>query len=67
MFLATVVHRGRVVGTWKKIARKSGGIEVAPLPGARIDTDALAGELARWSAFHGLEPGPIEQADHAEP
>ncbi|WP_449281902.1 winged helix DNA-binding domain-containing protein [Leucobacter sp.] len=72
MFLATAVHRGRVAGTWRRIARKGGGIEVAPLPGAGIDTAALAGELARWSAFHGLEPGPVElsavePADRIEP
>lgn len=67
MFLATVVHRGRVVGTWKRISRKSGGVEVTPLPGERIDHGALAGELARWSAFHGIEPGPVEPARRAEP
>ena len=67
MFLATVVHRGRVVGTWRRIARKSGGIEVTSLPGERIDRKALTGELARWSAFHGLEPGPIEPADRTAP
>ncbi|QBE49803.1 winged helix DNA-binding domain-containing protein [Leucobacter triazinivorans] len=65
MFLATVLHRGRVAGTWKRAARAGGGIEVAALPGARIDLEALAPEAGRWAAFHGLEPGPIRHADAA--
>ncbi|MFT4232560.1 MAG: winged helix DNA-binding domain-containing protein [Leucobacter sp.] len=62
MFLATAVHRGRVVGTWKRVARKAGGIAIAPLPGARVDATALRPALERWSAFHGLDPGPIDLA-----
>ncbi|RGE20061.1 winged helix DNA-binding domain-containing protein [Leucobacter sp. wl10] len=65
VFLATVVHRGRVAGTWRRNARKGGGIGVAPFPGARIDPAALASEHARWSEFHGLEPGPVELAEAA--
>lgn len=59
MFLATVVNRGRVVGTWKRGRTKAGGIEVTPFPGAHIDTAAL--ELANqgWSEFHGVSAGGV--------
>ncbi|PRI09995.1 winged helix DNA-binding domain-containing protein [Leucobacter massiliensis] len=62
MFLATVVHRGRVAGTWRRRTRAGGGIEATPLPGSRLDAAALADEHARWAAFHGLVPGPVELA-----
>ena len=59
MFLATVVRDGRVVGTWRRGARKSAGIEVSPFPGERITAAQLGEEAARWAAFHGLEELPV--------
>lgn len=53
MFLATVVHRGRVVGTWKRGTRRNSGPELTPLPGEALDEAALAPEVERWRAFHG--------------
>lgn len=55
MFLATVVADGRVVGTWKRSARKNGGLELTPLPGMNIDLDALVPAAERWAGFHGRE------------
>lgn len=56
MFLATVLRRGRVVGTWKRGTRKGEGILGTPLPGERLDPGLR--ELRRrardWAAFHGL-------------
>ncbi len=59
MFLATVVNRGRVVGTWKRGRTKAGGIEVTPFPGARIDTAALEVANQSWSEFHGVSAGGV--------
>lgn len=59
MFFATVVSGGHVVGTWKRIPRKVGGIAVTPFPDASIDAEALRPEAERWAAFHGVSPGPI--------
>ncbi|MBL3687599.1 winged helix DNA-binding domain-containing protein [Leucobacter zeae] len=53
MFLATVVRRGRVVGTWKRAAGKRVRIALAPMPKCRINRRALSPELARWARFHG--------------
>ena len=62
MFLATVVDRGRVVGTWRRGSRAAAGIEATPLPGAQLDLAALAPEAERWSRFHGMDPAPIGAA-----
>lgn len=52
MFLATVVHRGRVVGTWKRGTRKGAGPEFTALPRCTVDAAALAPAVERWTAFH---------------
>lgn len=52
VFLATVVHEGRVVGTWRRDP-KSRAVTAAAFPGERIDGPALAVELARWAEFSG--------------
>ena len=59
MFLATVVHRGRVVGTWKRARTKRGGLEVTPFPGAQIDAAALEPLNAAAADFHGVPAGDI--------
>lgn len=57
MFLATIVHDGRVVGTWKKGTRKNEGLLGTPLPDEDLASGAV--ELQRratdWAQFHGLE------------
>ncbi|UOQ61205.1 winged helix DNA-binding domain-containing protein [Leucobacter rhizosphaerae] len=62
MFLATVVHRGRVVGTWKRARTKHGGLEVTPFPGSRIDAAALAPLNTVAAEFHGVPPGEVTVA-----
>ncbi|MEJ6488952.1 winged helix DNA-binding domain-containing protein [Leucobacter sp. USCH14] len=59
MFLPTVVHRGRVVGTWKRQRTKAGGLGIDPFPEAQIDTDALAEANRTWAAFHGVAAGDV--------
>lgn len=59
MFLATVVHRGRTVGTWKRAGTaKRPAVQVTPLPGVRLGTEdfavGLSAELTRWATFHQL-------------
>lgn len=65
MFLATVVHRGRVVGTWKRARTKRGGLEVSPFPGSRIDSSALEPLNAAAATFHGVPPGEVTLAEYA--
>lgn len=52
VFLATVVHRGRAVGTWRRDP-KSQAVTVTAFPGEHIDIAALTPELVRWAAFTG--------------
>lgn len=52
VFLATVVHRGRAVGTWRRDP-KSRAVTVSAFPGEHIDVAALTPELVRWAAFTG--------------
>ena len=59
MFAATVVHRGRVVGTWKRAKSKRGGLEVSPFPESRIDPSALISISETWAAFHGVPAGDV--------
>ncbi len=56
MFLATIVHGGRVVGTWKKGSRKDEGLIGTPLPAESIATGSaqLQHRAGAWGAFHGL-------------
>lgn len=56
IFLATVVHEGRVVGTWKRGARKAEPIAVTPLPGRAVDEAALAGPTSAWQRFQAAGP-----------
>lgn len=63
VFLATVVHRGRVAGTWKADGKDGAttGIAVTPFPGVDLDDaglEALAREAARRAAFAGDHAGP---------
>ncbi|QIM16298.1 winged helix DNA-binding domain-containing protein [Leucobacter insecticola] len=60
MFLATIVHEGRVVGTWKRAPGKHSKILVTPFPDAEIDLTALEPEAARWSQFHGFDAATLE-------
>ncbi len=55
MFLATVVHGGRVVGTWRKGTRKAEGLVLTPFPGGSLaeGTGQLERQAAAWAAFHG--------------
>ena len=55
MFLATIVQRGRVVGTWKRATGKRVRIDLTPMPKARLSRRGLAPELAKWARFHGHE------------
>ena len=67
MFLPTVVHHGRVVGTWKRAGARAGGFEISPFPGEQIDAGALAPAGAAWAAFHGVEPGEVALANERIP
>ncbi|KIP53136.1 winged helix DNA-binding domain-containing protein [Leucobacter komagatae] len=64
VFLATVVHDGRTVGTWRRDP-KSRAVTASPFPGERLDAAALAPELRRWAAFYG-EPEPELAAGASE-
>ena len=50
MFQATVVHGGRVVGTWK---RAKDGFTLSPMPGEKLDLTALQPAADRLAAFTG--------------
>lgn len=55
MFLATAVRDGRVVGTWKRAAKRTpagSDLEFTPLPGENVDVEALQPEIARWRRFY---------------
>ena len=56
MFLATVVHDGRAVGTWKRDDRR-GTLTVTPFTGETINLAALARPAERLAEFSG-EPAP---------
>lgn len=66
MFLATVVHDGRAVGTWRR-ARKGSGIEITELEEHAVDTRALGPQLERWAAFHGVETPALSIVPASEP
>lgn len=51
IFLATVVHEGSVVGTWRRNAKQS-TLELTPFPGAIIDLSALEPEITRLADFY---------------
>lgn len=60
MFLATIVSGGRTVATWKRQAQNTaaaakGDIVVTPLPGERVDIEAIAPNVSRWAEFHEVE------------
>ena len=59
MFLATVVRRGRVVGTWKRARTAQGGLEVTPFPGQTIDAAALEPLNADLARFHEVPAGAV--------
>lgn len=56
MFLATIVHNGRVVGTWKKGTRKGEGLIGTPMPDVSLadGSNHLQRGAELWGAFHGL-------------
>ncbi|NLA65852.1 MAG: winged helix DNA-binding domain-containing protein [Leucobacter sp.] len=64
MFLATVVHAGRVVATWKKSPRKADGLAATALPGYDLGSGlpALQQRAAEWSAFQGVARLPFTLA-----
>ncbi|GEM_PF-2791577 len=64
MFLATVVRDSRVVGTWKKGARKGDGLQLTELPGHVIDpaTPKLQQRADAWADFHGTGRRPLTRA-----
>lgn len=53
VFQATVVHDGRVVGTWRRDP-KAASITVTPFPGAIIDVNALRPAVEHMSDFYGV-------------
>ena len=53
------MHRGRVVGAWKRARTKRGGLEVTPFPGAQIDAAALEPLNTAAAEFHGVPAGEI--------
>lgn len=60
VFLATVVHNGETVGTWRRGTKKSSGIEITPFPGQNVAVRDLVPEAERWAQFHGLDlPAPV--------
>lgn len=65
MFLPTVLQQGRVVGTWKPIRTKTGGLEITSFPDTDIDAIALAPLSRAWADFHGVEVGSISIAPSA--
>lgn len=63
VFLATVVHDGRVVGTWRRgqkrkrsagEGRESTALEITAFPNETIDTRALESEITRLADFYNL-------------
>lgn len=56
VFLATIVHDGRAVGTWRRDPKRR-LVTATPFAGERIDAEALAPALAAWAAFAG-DPAP---------
>ncbi|WP_336661004.1 winged helix DNA-binding domain-containing protein [Leucobacter sp. USHLN153] len=66
MFLATVVQRGRVVGTWKRRRAAGGGIDVTPLPGEHVETRGVEPAATEWARFHCLEAQPVRLAQEGE-
>ncbi len=52
MFLATVVHDGRVVGTWRRNTKNS-ALELTAFPSEAIDLSALEPEIERMTNFYG--------------
>ena len=55
VFLATAVRDGRVVGTWKRAAKRTSAgtdLEFTPLPGENVDAQALQPAIARWLEFY---------------
>lgn len=66
MFLATVVHEGRTVGTWRRAPKPNrqtgtatGDIEVTAFPGERVSAAALKPLVERWAEFHGVNPPAV--------
>ena len=56
MFLATVVHDGRVVGTWKRGTTASAPVVTTPFPGHRLSTSGVAAAIDRWQGFTRPDP-----------
>ena len=54
VFLPTVVHRGRAVGTWRRDP-KSHAVTVSAFAGEHVDLTALTSEFGRWAAFTGRD------------
>ncbi|UTX54266.1 winged helix DNA-binding domain-containing protein [Leucobacter aridicollis] len=52
MFLATIVHGGRAVGTWRRDP-KTRVIACTPFDGERLDVGALGSASRPWAAFYG--------------
>ncbi len=66
MFLPTVLRKGRVVATWKRLRTKTGGLEIASFPDRDIDAPALAPLSRDWADFHGVETGGISVVQPAD-
>lgn len=57
VFQATVVHDGRVVGTWKRGGSGKRELIAAPMPGLSLaeGVEALQQKAADWGRFHGVD------------
>lgn len=61
MFLATVVHGGRAVGTWRRDPKR-GDVAVREFPGERIDLALLGEQITRWAEFEEIHTPSIALA-----
>ena len=60
MFMPTIVARGRVIGTWRAVAKRS-GVTVTPLPFAPLsasDARSFAAAAKRYVQFSTRTPNP---------
>ena len=60
MFMPTIVARGRVIGTWRAVAKR-GGVTVTPLPFASLsasDARAFAAAAKRYRQFSSPSSAP---------
>ncbi len=63
VFRATVVDRGRVVGTWQRSRWADGmGITITPFPGRRLSARRAAPAARRWAEFTGTPLAAVDVA-----